>query len=222
MTDVRRRLTAAVLSFGGLAFLSVLAAPLIGTTPISVRRVFDGSIPFADNVDAQIRGGGGGRGEEREGGRGGAGAGVVRERGVGAGNGGKHAPTAGCAAGIRRRQPRQGLARCPAGRAPSRVPQETTRVDYGAEMLMGATALGTSSSRAARRGEPARPRATGTIALERRSRHALGRRKQRVVIASALAQQAEICCSTSRRRRSISATSSTSPRCSHASIASAS
>jgi len=54
VTDVRRRLVVAILTFGSLAFASVLAAPLVGTTSISLRRVFDGSIPFADNVDAQI------------------------------------------------------------------------------------------------------------------------------------------------------------------------
>ncbi len=32
----------------------MLLAPLVGSTPISLRRVFDRSIPFADNVDAQI------------------------------------------------------------------------------------------------------------------------------------------------------------------------
>ena len=32
----------------------MLLAPLVGSTPISLTRVFDRSIPFADNVDAQI------------------------------------------------------------------------------------------------------------------------------------------------------------------------
>ena len=32
----------------------MLLAPLVGSTPISLGRVFDRSIPFADNVDAQI------------------------------------------------------------------------------------------------------------------------------------------------------------------------
>jgi iron complex transport system permease protein len=34
--------------------LAVLAAPFIGSTPISFAKVFSGSIPFAENVDAQI------------------------------------------------------------------------------------------------------------------------------------------------------------------------
>src|SRR5512139_1866491 len=54
VTDVRRRLAVSSLVFGGLALAAVLAAPLVGTTSISLRRVFDGSVPFADNVDAQI------------------------------------------------------------------------------------------------------------------------------------------------------------------------
>ena len=33
---------------------AILLAPLVGSTPISLARVFDRSIPFADNVDAQI------------------------------------------------------------------------------------------------------------------------------------------------------------------------
>jgi iron complex transport system permease protein len=52
--SIRRRL---VLQVGGvflLAVVSCLVAPLIGTTHIRLGRVFDGSIPFADNVDAQI------------------------------------------------------------------------------------------------------------------------------------------------------------------------
>src|SRR5215218_8424944 len=33
---------------------TLLLAPLVGSTSISLRRVFDFSIPFADNADAQI------------------------------------------------------------------------------------------------------------------------------------------------------------------------
>ena len=40
--------------FGALAFLACLLAPLVGSTTIHLSRVFDRSIPFADNVDAQI------------------------------------------------------------------------------------------------------------------------------------------------------------------------
>lgn len=37
------------------AMLAALAvAPIVGSTPISLRRAFDASIPFADNMDAQI------------------------------------------------------------------------------------------------------------------------------------------------------------------------
>jgi iron complex transport system permease protein len=52
--SVRTRLGIAVFGFGGLALVTCLLAPLVGTTTISLARVFDRSIPFADNVDAQI------------------------------------------------------------------------------------------------------------------------------------------------------------------------
>jgi iron complex transport system permease protein len=51
---VRGRLIVAVAGFGGLLLAALVAAPLLGTTPISLVRVFDRSIPFADNADAQI------------------------------------------------------------------------------------------------------------------------------------------------------------------------
>ena len=41
-------------AYGALAVATCLLAPLVGSTPISLARVFDRSIPFADNVDAQI------------------------------------------------------------------------------------------------------------------------------------------------------------------------
>ena len=49
---VRVAMTTAV--FGALALVTIVAAPLVGSTAISLTRVFDGSIPFADNIDAQI------------------------------------------------------------------------------------------------------------------------------------------------------------------------
>jgi iron complex transport system permease protein len=52
--SLRRRVFLTVLWFGGLAVAACLLAPTIGSAPISLRRVFDGSIPFADNPDAQI------------------------------------------------------------------------------------------------------------------------------------------------------------------------
>ena len=54
MTPIGRRLTVTFLIFGGLALAAIVGAPLIGSTPISLARVFDRSIPFADNTDAQI------------------------------------------------------------------------------------------------------------------------------------------------------------------------
>jgi len=43
-----------VAGFGGLLIAASLVAPLVGTTHISLARAFDRSMPFADNVDAQI------------------------------------------------------------------------------------------------------------------------------------------------------------------------
>jgi iron complex transport system permease protein len=51
---VGRRLTLAILLFGGAAVGAVATAPLIGSTPISLRRALNFSIPFAENADAQI------------------------------------------------------------------------------------------------------------------------------------------------------------------------
>jgi iron complex transport system permease protein len=51
---VGQRLAVALLVFGGSAVVAVITAPLIGSTSISLRRVFDFSIPFGDNAEAQI------------------------------------------------------------------------------------------------------------------------------------------------------------------------
>ncbi len=51
---VRRRLAVSLTLFGALTLVAAIVAPLLGTTSISLWRVFDGSIPFADNTDAQI------------------------------------------------------------------------------------------------------------------------------------------------------------------------
>jgi iron complex transport system permease protein len=52
--DIRARLTGWTVLFGGLALVACLGAPLVGSTPISLARVFDWSVPFTENVDAQI------------------------------------------------------------------------------------------------------------------------------------------------------------------------
>ena len=52
--SLRRRLAVSLAGFGGLALTSIVLGPLVGSTSISLRRAFDVSIPFADNVDAQI------------------------------------------------------------------------------------------------------------------------------------------------------------------------
>ena len=51
---MRRRLVLTVLSFAAVAIAACLAAPLVGTTPVSFRRALDWSIPFGENTDAQI------------------------------------------------------------------------------------------------------------------------------------------------------------------------
>jgi iron complex transport system permease protein len=52
--DLRVRFMSVVLGYGALALAACTLAPLAGSTHISLARVFDRSIPFADNVDAQI------------------------------------------------------------------------------------------------------------------------------------------------------------------------
>ena len=54
MTAVRHRLALTCAGFGALLVITCLIAPLVGSTHISLARAFDRSIPFADNVDAQI------------------------------------------------------------------------------------------------------------------------------------------------------------------------
>ncbi len=54
MVAFHQRLIKTYLLFGIGSLLVCLVAPLVGSTPITLRRVFDDSIPFADNVDAQI------------------------------------------------------------------------------------------------------------------------------------------------------------------------
>ena len=51
---IRRRLARTLIGFGAAALAALLIAPLIGSTSISLVRALDPSIPFADNVDAQI------------------------------------------------------------------------------------------------------------------------------------------------------------------------
>ena len=52
--SIRARLATTIAGYGVLAMVTCLLAPLVGSTPISLARAFDRSIPFADNVDAQI------------------------------------------------------------------------------------------------------------------------------------------------------------------------
>jgi len=52
--SIRARLATTLTGFGLVAIATCLLAPLVGSAPISLARVFDRSIPFAENVDAQI------------------------------------------------------------------------------------------------------------------------------------------------------------------------
>ena len=52
-SPLRRGLPIVAAGFGAMV-LAVMAAPFIGSTDISLARVFSSSVPFADNVDAQI------------------------------------------------------------------------------------------------------------------------------------------------------------------------
>jgi iron complex transport system permease protein len=51
---LRLRLAWTLGGYGALALVTLAMAPLVGSTPISLARALDRSIPFADNVDAQI------------------------------------------------------------------------------------------------------------------------------------------------------------------------
>lgn len=53
-SGVRRRLATTLAGFGALAAAAMVLAPLAGSTSIRLAHVFDASIPFADNTDAQI------------------------------------------------------------------------------------------------------------------------------------------------------------------------
>jgi iron complex transport system permease protein len=53
-TPVRQRLVWTLAGFGALALAACLFAPLVGSTRIHLGAVFDRSIPYADNIDAQI------------------------------------------------------------------------------------------------------------------------------------------------------------------------
>jgi iron complex transport system permease protein len=54
VVPIRTRLTVSVALFGTLLVAALALAPVVGSTPISLVRVFDRSVPFADNLDAQI------------------------------------------------------------------------------------------------------------------------------------------------------------------------
>ena len=52
--SIRRRIVTVVAAFTAFAIAVMIWAPTVGSTPISLMRAFDRSIPWDDNVDAQI------------------------------------------------------------------------------------------------------------------------------------------------------------------------
>ena len=54
MWTIRPRLAATLAGFGALLAAVVIAAPVVGSTHISLARAFDRTVPFPDNLDAQI------------------------------------------------------------------------------------------------------------------------------------------------------------------------
>ena len=54
MRPIRTRLAITTAAFGAVLAAAAIVAPTIGSTHISLARVFDRTIPFGDNLDAQI------------------------------------------------------------------------------------------------------------------------------------------------------------------------
>ena len=54
MPRIHQRLIATLTGFGLLLIAALVTGPLIGSTHISLAKVFDRAVPFADNADAQI------------------------------------------------------------------------------------------------------------------------------------------------------------------------
>ena len=52
--SARRDVGGSLVGFALLAAAAILLAPLVGSTTIHLGRVFDRSIPWAENLDAQI------------------------------------------------------------------------------------------------------------------------------------------------------------------------
>lgn len=52
--DLPRRLAGTLAGFGLLALAALALAPLVGSTPVSLARALDRTVPFTSNVDAQI------------------------------------------------------------------------------------------------------------------------------------------------------------------------
>lgn len=51
---MKRRTIAVIAGFAATAIIVCVVAPLVGSTPVSLARALDRSVPFADNLDAQV------------------------------------------------------------------------------------------------------------------------------------------------------------------------
>jgi hypothetical protein len=51
-SGIRRRVMLTVGAFGAVAAAAIALAPLVGSTPVDLRRALDRSIPFDQKVDA--------------------------------------------------------------------------------------------------------------------------------------------------------------------------
>jgi ABC-type Fe3+-siderophore transport system permease subunit len=54
MRPIRTRLAITIAAFGAVLAVTLVLSPVVGSTHVSIARAFDRSIPFADNLDAQI------------------------------------------------------------------------------------------------------------------------------------------------------------------------
>src|SRR5712691_7035523 len=54
MRPIRTRLAITVAAFGGVLAVTLVLSPVVGSTHVSIAKAFDRTIPFSDNLDAQI------------------------------------------------------------------------------------------------------------------------------------------------------------------------
>src|SRR5436190_4420269 len=54
MRPIRTRLAITVAAFGAVLAVTLVLSPVVGSTHVSIAKAFDRTIPFSDNLDAQI------------------------------------------------------------------------------------------------------------------------------------------------------------------------